>query len=447
MVQSTEQPNIYIRYAQFLLPLAITLVAVEMGGQVLSAGMARVPRATETLAAYGIAWALVTLFSSPLTHAKTVGMVLVNDEVSQRKALTFVVLTALLLMAGLALLALTPISFWVIEELHDIDSTLGDAVRKVLVWLIPLPLLKGMALLYTGQLIRIRRTVLVSAANIASISAGIVLIFLLLPLPFVQANPIWLPILAIHINSWVELAIVFWGYHHYKEDKPTIDGGAVGVGATTGTSTLTFADIFHFFWPLALVIFFQEGSRPLINIYIAQATEGPEALAILTVVYALGQFPYRWLNDVRNLHTAFQDEPNNLYYVRRFAVGCGFVSLAMMLVLFWTPVRTVLLQTLMGLDADFAQRCHAPLMTFTLFSPVVTLRSYAQGIAFLEKRTQILAISAPTRLGAIWLTLVGLPIAGVHGPTLGIAALAAGFAVESVTIWWGVRGRQWFKRS
>ena len=44
----------------FLLPLVITELVFELGIQVLNGGIARVPRATETLAAYGIAWGLAS---------------------------------------------------------------------------------------------------------------------------------------------------------------------------------------------------------------------------------------------------------------------------------------------------------------------------------------------------------------------------------------------------
>jgi hypothetical protein len=40
------------------------------------------------------------------------------------------------------------------------------------------------------------------------------------------------------------------------------------------------------------------------------------------------------------------------------------------------------------------------------------------------------------------LTLLILPMLGVNGATMGIAALLAGFTVEAAVVWWGVRGHQ-----
>ncbi|MEM7028871.1 MAG: hypothetical protein AAF629_04715 [Chloroflexota bacterium] len=433
----------YIRLTRFLFPLTITLIVVELGGQAISSGLARVPQATETLAAYGVGWSLVVLFSSPLTHARALGLVLGDSLSSQQKVRQFVVLVALCAMGLLGLLTVPPISGVVIEQWHNISTELGNTVRTCIFWLIPVPLLKGLAAYYTGLLIRHRRTDIVSYANVTSIISGIVVVVLLLPTSFIQEQPIWLPILTTYVNLLTELSIVFignWQIQQSTRARRTIDDTV-----SVADPPLKFAAIIRFFWPLAFVILSQEFSRPLINVYIASRSAGPEALAVLTIVYVLGQFPYRWLNDIRSLATAFQAEANHMYYIVRFAIGCACVSLLMMLILFWTPVRDFILLTLMGLEPALAEQCRIPLMIFAGFSPVVALRAYSQGIVLVEKRTHILALAAPPRLTMVWLTLILLPFVGVSGATLGIAALFAGFVIEALTLWWGVRGYQWFR--
>ncbi|MEM7126359.1 MAG: hypothetical protein AAF702_08545 [Chloroflexota bacterium] len=458
------QTGIYNRLFSFLLPLAITLVVVEIGIQVLNAGMARVENATETLAAYGVAWGLLLLFTSPLMHVKALSLVMANGPYARKKIERFVLGFSLLLTLGVAALTLTPISPWVIEGVHAISPELGETVRFALLCLVPAPLLTGMAKYYTGQLLRAKQTVLISLSSVASISAGIVLVFLLLPTPWIQARPIWLPILATYVNLAVDLLILFWGNSRLAHSQdgirtkpyllteqtnlPISESSRRGLepeNPSPEKEVPTYGAIIQFIWPLSMNIAFQEFSRPLINIFLARGENGVEALAVITIAYALGQFPYRWLNDIRNLATAFQDEPDRLYHIRRFTIGCGIVSLFMMLGLFWTPLVEVILQRLMGLSVDFASLVRTPLMIFALFSPIVTLRAYSQGIVLLEKRTHIVAYCAPTRLIAVWLTLVVLPFAGVKGATLGVSALAAGFFIEALTIWWGVRGYQWLR--
>lgn len=52
---SIVDSGFHLRFTRFLLSLAVTTILVEFGGQVLSAGMARLPNATEILAVYGLA--------------------------------------------------------------------------------------------------------------------------------------------------------------------------------------------------------------------------------------------------------------------------------------------------------------------------------------------------------------------------------------------------------
>ncbi|OUC08458.1 hypothetical protein RY27_08865, partial [Litorilinea aerophila] len=66
----------WIPFTRFLLPLAVTAMVLELGSQVLNAGMARMPWATETLAGYGLAWGLVLFLASHLAQAKELGSVL-----------------------------------------------------------------------------------------------------------------------------------------------------------------------------------------------------------------------------------------------------------------------------------------------------------------------------------------------------------------------------------
>jgi hypothetical protein len=42
---------------------------------------------------------------------------------------------------------------------------------------------------------------------------------------------------------------------------------------------------------------------------------------------------------------------------------------------------------------------------------------------------------------AILVALIVLPAFGVHGAARGVAALLCGFAVETLAVWWGIRGK------
>jgi hypothetical protein len=422
-------PVIYPQLLRFLLPLALTGLVLELGGQVLNGGMARAPGAAETLAAFGLAWGLVDLLASPLWQARQLGLVLVDGQPAFRTARRFVLLSGLFLAGIVASLALTPLGKWAIEDLHSVAGPLAATARTALLWLIPVPLLQGLALFYSGLLIRAHRTPLVSYAMFANLGASILAVLLVLPTGFVQAQPISLPVLATYAGVLSELAVVLWGCHRHTARLMTGPGPAISLGYVA-----------QFFWPLALMMATQGLSRPLINLFVAREPGGAISLAVLTVVFALGRLPYAWLNEIRNLPPAFQDWKGSLPQIRRFAIACGLVSFGFMVLLFWTPLRDYILRTLIGLEALLAELAVVPLMLCAFFPLTVMARAYLHGVGLLQRRTQAMAPSAPARVAAIVAALVVLPAFGVHGATRGIVALLFGFTVETFVVWLGLRG-------
>jgi hypothetical protein len=420
---------------RFLMPLVVTMVVQEFGLQVLNGGMARVPQATETLASFGLAWGLVSFLVSPLSQVKQLGLVLVDSQQSLGTVLRFVLLSGLLLAGILLGLALTPVGNWVVEDLHDMQAPLSQATLDVLFWLFPIPLLRGLTLFYAGVLLRFRRTDWVSVAMLAGMAANIVAVFALLPTGLVQAEPMWLPILVTYAGVVAEWGVVFLGYRRHGTRLPR-----------HSTARMAYRYVLHFFWPLALIMAIQGFSRPLINLFVSREPGGAEALAVLTVLYPLGHLPYGWLNEIRNLPPAFRDQDGSLPAIRRFSLACGLLSFAIMVGLSWTPLRDVILLNWIGIEPALAVQATAPLVVFSFFPLAVMLRAYLHGVGLVEHRTQALAPSAPLRLLAILVALLALPALGVQGATRGVAALFCGFVCETAVVWWGVRGRDAFRR-
>ena len=400
---------IYLRFLRFLFPLAITSIVLELGTQVLNAGMARVPQATTTLAGFGVAWGLVLFFTSPLAQAKELGLVMGDGPAARKQVRRFVTAMGVLLTIALGVLAVTPLGQFAIEELHNIDGRLAAIVRTMLLWLMPYPLIRGVSLYHAGLLIRHRRTELVSYAIVAGIGMSIVTVFLLLPLPMIRAVPIRLPILGVYAGILIELILILWNYHRVTRQQKLTSQQSTSCDHVVVDIAPTYSTIIRFFWPLALIMMIQEFSRPLINLVVSRQSDGPEALAVLAIVYILGRIPYGWLNDIRNLASAFRHETDSLHHIRRFATGCGLFSMVTMILFFWTPLREIILRQWIGLDPLLAEMSRVPLYFFVGFSAVVAFRAYYHGLGLLERRTAALAPSAPLRLAAIWGTLLILP--------------------------------------
>ena len=198
----------YAQLTRFMLPLVLTALVQELSGQFLNGGMARMPQAVETLAAFGLAFGIATFLSGTLTQGRQLGLVLVTDDQSHRIAFRFVLAAGLLLSGVLALLAFTPLGIWVVDDLHGVDPALSAAVHLAFLWFIPFPILRAITRFYSGTLIRIRRTDIPAYATVAGIGFSILTVFVLLPLDFVRENPILLPVLATYAATLTETLIV-----------------------------------------------------------------------------------------------------------------------------------------------------------------------------------------------------------------------------------------------
>ncbi|MXY94539.1 MAG: hypothetical protein F4047_00265 [Caldilineaceae bacterium SB0670_bin_27] len=423
----------YLRFTRFLLPLVLTILIFEFGAQGINAGMARMPDAVRVLAAFGLAWGLVTSLSSPLAQLRYAGMVLVEDKRDFWRGLIYVSALALIMVAVQWLLSGTLISRLLLEELHAIDAETSERVRIMMLWLLPMPLLRGITQLGNGILTRGKQTGKISAATAMSVAAGLAAVVALLQVDAIRTRPIWLPILVLYASTLTESVTIiyylwrFWGGGlPDKLDRPPI----------------TYAALFHFTWPVALMNFMQESSRPLINLFVVRGAHGAEAMAALTVAYTLGQWTYRWLNEIRALVPPFYAEVRSYRPFLLYTYWCGAAAFAICLLLFWTPLRTVLLEQVIGVTPALAELSRVPLQIYTFFPFVVVHRAYFHSIAFMERDTRPMAVGAPMRTGAILVALLALPLAGLQGAALGVAALLAGFTSETLTLWWLILGRK-----
>ncbi len=420
----------YSQFTRFLAPLVVATIVLEIGGQFLNGGMARVPRATETLAAYGLALGLMTILSGPLYQTRQLALAMIDNRRQLRTATRSVVGAGIVLTLAMAALGLEGFGRWLVEDVHGISPSLADQAQTALLLMSPLALINSLVRYYSGLLARFRRTEIISLSSTGGIIVRVASVFLLLNRNFVQEEPILLPIVVSLLGALIEWAIVMWGHLRYA--RPALPASG---------DPLTLAEIVRFLWPLAIIMTFQGLSRPLINLVVSRGSDATEALAVLTVVYALGHIHYGWVNELRSLAPAFREEDNSLPGIRRFSVGCCAISFTIALILFWTPIRSYLLLDLIGIEPVLADRCIDSLLIFSFFPFAVTLRSYYHGVGVLRRMTDAMAASAPSRITAIGIALFIFSFTGVAGATRGIGSLFCGFAAEALVVSWGIRRR------
>ncbi|XP_033097359.1 progressive ankylosis protein homolog isoform X3 [Anneissia japonica] len=398
----------YWHLTKFIAPLALTIVAVDVSDQVLNRGLSSAKNATEMLAIFGIAYTLTQFASGPFQEFKNVSLVLVHNKKEARIGLITLFLLSAIVITLALLIAYTDFGYFITHTLYHLDEDVGQATRKAVLMLSFVPLFHGM----------------------------IGTVFGLLKMDIANTRPVLVPVIAVYTGILTRFSILFIGFLIHRTVRRTNE-------TQTNESSLSILRVLMFWWPLAIVQAVQKISRPIINLFVARdlggSDEAVQAIAVLTLVHPTGRITFGWLNELKSLQPAFlrnnQVTLVHRRHIRNFDICCLFLVLMISFSLFLIPgIVTSFFTNSLGLSEEVALMCIVPLKIFSVFPLFTVWRSHNTSWLLMMKKTTVLFPSAVVRMVFLIIVLIVFPKMGLHGAPLGVTALLAGFAGETISV-------------
>lgn len=408
----------------FFFPLLLNVQMMSISHSIINAALARASEAVTALAAFSVAMVLHVFVASPSYQNHTITIAMVRGRTSFRATAWFILLMSALIAALLAVLAFTPVGRFVLEHLLGVAPAVAGPARAALAVMVPLPFVTGLRGFCQGLVSQTRRTGLISFATGVRVGA----LFLFLWLGHDRFDGPLLGAIALVGCVTVETVLI------------TFFAWRICRIPTAGEAERDLAGVMRFAFPLVYSSGLQQAVPLIINAIIGRLPDGTLALAAFGVVRG---FIFLLAGPMRNLQQACMAmlrQADDYRVMARFADRVSLV-LGIMTLLIAGPLNTLILGSIMGLDATMRDYIRWPLAACALYPWLVGATHLLRGWFSSEHRTGIVGRATCCKvllLLACWPPLAMLP-PFASGTAVAIALLIGAEAYET---WYLHRQRQ-----
>ena len=188
-----------------------------------------------------------------------------------------------------------------------------------------------------------------------------------------------------------------------------------------------------FYVPLGLYSMIMMTSHSVMNLGVSRAANAEIGLAAFSVVMNIMNMFASPCFTSRQLLVTFAHDKKSLAVTRSMMIKLGGFSLIMLALLALTPIGDVVFVKVFNTPANLLNDVRAAAVLTLSLPFIYTLRSYAQGILIVAKKTQYLTYTVVIRiLFMIALAFVLPQISVLTGAMIGIMIWTSGMALEAV---------------
>ena len=403
----------------FYLPLIFMTELHQISHTVVHAFLARLANPKLTLAAFSIAFAFNTTISSINQVSIQGGISFITDRASFWRIFRFFGTASFFLFIAIESVALTPIGDIMFGKWMGASAEVVKQAREasaiMALWTFPI-LIRNIT--YALAMVH-RRTIIISNATLIRLAAlGIFLIIF----------PFWLEGAAVGGAALVACMTVEAVYMVIVS-RPLLARLENGSGKPP-----SYYEIWRFSWPLMITQSSESGVPLAVNFFLGQLPNPDLALAGFGIVTGLIR---AILSPLRNLVQTVQTlvrSREELKIMFNFTLKTVLFFVAMVLLLFYSPLRSAILEKVMGLTPELTQYSIPGLKLTFLIAIFWGYSALLRGILSAMRRTGAIAFTAVIRLMVVALlcSVMLLFYPHLNGTVIGVLAFSSAFATESI---------------
>ena len=346
----------------------------------------------------------------------------ITDKRSFWRIARFYFLKALVPFVCIEAVALTPLGDWLFGVLMGASpeaTRLAKAASGVMgLWIFP----NQVRNLATALCMMHRSTLPISYATLIRLVSQALMLMVL---------PFWMEGAVAGAASLVgcmtvEGIFMYWVSRVYYAELPA-----------RGGEQASYRQMWTFSWPLMITQVTENGVSMVINFFLGRLANPDLALAAFGVVNALKSLVASPLRNMAQTAQALVHSRQDMHVILRFAHRVTLVYVALVGIMFYTPLRDVILGGIMGLPATLASYATPGVQMSLLVVIAWGYASLFRGLLAAMRRTGAIAGSAVLRL--IVVTAVGsvtLVAPTLNGAAVGVAAVGAAFLAEALILGW-----------
>lgn len=409
----------------FFVPLILTTELHQLSHSLVHAFLARMGDATITLAAFSVAFAFNTTFSGIISVGTQAGMSYITDKRSFWRVARFYGWVSLLPFVLIEAVALTSLGDWLFGTMMGASpevtrlAKLSSAVMGV--WIFP----NQIRNLATALCMMNRRTMPISHATMLRMASQVLLLMVF---------PFWMEGAVAGAASLVgcmtvEAAYMYWVSRPMYRALPA-----------RGGEQASYRQMWTFSWPLMITQITENGVTFVINFFLGRLAHPDLALAAFGVVNGIKSLVASPLRNLAQTAQALTHSRADMRVMLTFSHRLALVYAVIVGVLFYTPMREVILKGVMGLPPQLSAYAAPGVQMILLVVVVWGYSSLFRGLLSAMRKTQVIAASALIRLlVVIAVGSVTLIWPNVNGAAVGVAAVGCAFLAEVIILGWTLR--------